>query len=140
MKRGSTMNRRYSICVVVLLTSMVCACAPLTTYQGYPGPELPVDKVSIVELDSQVGMARIDGHEVVNVPFLKKRIAVLPGKHEIEVFVAVPVGAATVKTASVTLSFDAAAGRVYRVASGKVVALYRGSGTETMVLWNKPPS
>jgi len=135
------MNRRYSICVVVLLTSVVFACAPLTTLKGYPGPELPADKVSIVELDSQVGMARIDGNEVANVPFLRKKIAVLPGKHEIEVFVAVPVGAETVKTAPATLSFNAMAGRVYRVASGKVVALYRGKdGTETIVLWNKPPS
>lgn len=70
-----------------LLAGTLAACAPL---QGYPGPELPDEQVSIIvakePASSRVGPSKILRVSLDGIAFGATGIAVLPGQHEIDVF------------------------------------------------------
>lgn len=109
-------NRRCScmqllVAIAILVTATPSMSAPI---KGYEGPELPRDKVAIVQHDAYVEIESFDGQKPSG---LSKGVALLPGFHSIEVsFREVGLNRTwqwSVSTAFV--AFDAEAGHAYRI-------------------------
>jgi hypothetical protein len=65
--------------LMVFLLISSCAIAPM---KGYVGPDLPSDKMAIIENGVYVDIEKYDG---INLGFFQNSVAVLPGNHTIEV-------------------------------------------------------
>lgn len=129
-----------NLAVYLIVVGPVFGCAVVGTMQAYPGLELPRDKVAIVEPRSvHTVISEIDEERAERAfgGFSQKRIAVLPGEHEIKAYQTISVGTKTIKSVMTTIAFQSEAGHTYQVVSGKVVAVYRSKdGTaETMMMW-----
>ena len=65
-------------------SSLIVSCSPV---QGYPGPHLPSEQVSFLEIDdSEQGKEFVLRITLDGIPFSSNGIEVLPGQHELDAF------------------------------------------------------
>jgi tetratricopeptide (TPR) repeat protein len=97
--------------LTIFFVTTPCGSAPI---KGYEGPELPGDKVAIVEHDAYVDIESFDGQKPSG---LSKGVALLPGFHAIEVsYRETPrIGEWSWSVMNAFVSLDAEAGHTYRI-------------------------
>lgn len=77
----TTVRRTPLLTAISTVIFAVSACSPT---KGYPGPDLPEERVSLIEYDAHDSAVSIDRGNVDGVSFGSSGIAVLPGSHHYE--------------------------------------------------------
>ncbi|HVP07719.1 MAG TPA: hypothetical protein VMS71_07750 [Candidatus Acidoferrum sp.] len=95
-----------------LLVALLLACGGPKTLVTYEGPRQTVDRVAILTTSESAIITRIDNFGKKHIGITADSIEVLPGEHAVEVNYRSWKGSSN---QPVILTFNAEAGRVYRV-------------------------
>ena len=114
MKLVTTRLAAFAIASTIFASHVACG-GPTLVVQQYDGPLRPQDTISILRVNGggSVQLLTLDDTDVA-VPIAKDtrlHLELLPGRHTVDV-----VNVTTPNAPPATVAFDAAPGRVYRVA------------------------